>query len=214
MNTLSEERKHLLHKIYGIVAKRGPKSTNMDLVASELGISKRTLYELFPSKTEMLLEVVDLICAEIDLRTQKLLQSAPNTLIGLYRTMMENNRFMVETGVAFFKDIEFLYPELRDHKTERDLKHYEGMLKMIRKGIEEGVIRPDLNYEILLKMLGVQIAALKRSEDLFPPEITFAEAASTILKSFLRSIATKKGFEMLEEEDSNLSENNNITLKI
>ena len=44
--------------IFAIVIRKGPKATTMDYVAQRLGMSKRTLYEIFGSKDEMLSEVI------------------------------------------------------------------------------------------------------------------------------------------------------------
>ena len=54
----NESHTDLIIAISGILLKNGLKSTTMDSVASALAMSKRTLYEIFESKKDMILKVV------------------------------------------------------------------------------------------------------------------------------------------------------------
>lgn len=73
------------------------------------------------------------------------------------------------------------------------------MLNGFLKGVEEGVFRPNIDYRIIIRLFMIQMESLKRMEENFPPDVTLLEAYETASTALLRSIATPKGLEILEE---------------
>ncbi|MDE6446771.1 MAG: TetR/AcrR family transcriptional regulator, partial [Muribaculaceae bacterium] len=53
------EHNRLLAAIYPIIREHGLKGATMDMVARRLGMSKRTLYEIFQNKSAMIIEVLE-----------------------------------------------------------------------------------------------------------------------------------------------------------
>ena len=56
--TSEEYRSNLVTRIYPLLIKKGVKNLTMDFVAKSLGMSKRTLYEIFGSKEDMIIETM------------------------------------------------------------------------------------------------------------------------------------------------------------
>ncbi len=73
------------------------------------------------------------------------------------------------------------------------------MMYAINLGVEQGVFRQDVNYPITLRMMSIQMESLKRMEEFFPPDVKLQDALDTIIVGFLRSIASPKGMEILDD---------------
>ncbi len=184
--------------IFDLMLQKGLKGMTMDSVASELGISKRTLYEKFNSKQDMVAAVIDhvrlLRIAEIN----SICRSSSNVMETLLNIFKIHRRFMLSLNPDFFREMDAIYPQLREGFERHGETQRRIALEFFRKGVGEGVFRADVNYELMLVMQGVQMEALKRMEDLFPKGLTIADVYEHIYTSMLRSIASQSGLEILE----------------
>jgi hypothetical protein len=79
-----------------------------------------------------------------------------------------------------------------------------SFVPLFKKGVEQGLIRDDVNIEILLWLVKSQFKALM--EDGFIPTDKYStnEIVRTIIINFTRGIATSSGNEMIEKIIKNL----------
>lgn len=194
-----EAYQDLLRRIVTILLENGLKSTTMDLVAAKLGMSKRTLYELFGSKSEMLQEGL----AELERQSNEFFvdafRKADNVMEAFIEVFKYNRDLMGKVNVQFYRDMDRLYKDKRETYEKTREKRYEGMLRMFNQGVEQGMFRPDVDYSIQARMMGLQMEGLKRIEELFPPDITLQRVYDSIIIGFLRSIASENGRVVLEK---------------
>lgn len=202
--TFSPEEQNLLCSIHSILLEKGIKATTMDLIARKIGISKRTLYEIFENKTAMIKEVMTYHSQIHVERINTVIEKAPNIMVALLEIFDMHRKDMTSMNVNFFKDMDRLYPELRDNYDDRHEIHRQKLISLFNKGVEQGVFRDDINFSIMVRIMEIQGEAIKRMEELFPPEITLLEIYDTITMGFLRSLASAKGNKLLNEY---LSEN-------
>lgn len=193
------EHQELLSAIHPIIVEKGLKSTTMDLIAQRLGMSKRTLYEIFESKTAMIKEVIAYHGKSSHDIMAEIIINAPNVMVAFLRIFEYHRKDMEKMNVSFFRDMDRLYPELRENYEERHEAHRQGLQELYLKGVEQGVFRDDINFNILSRMMEIQAESLKRMENLFPPEITLIEIYDTMSIGFLRSIASRAGNELLDD---------------
>lgn len=198
-NTTAKTDPELLRAIRPIIFEKGLKATTMDIVAQRLRMSKRTLYEIFDSKNDMILRVIEFNEEIMRTKMAELLRESPNVIVALIRIFKFHRDILEKTNIDFFKDMDRLYPELRQKHENCSDSRLKQSMKIFEMGVEQGVFRPDVNFLIMLKMMEIQSEALKRVEALFPPDITLLEIYDTISLGFLRSIASEKGHAILDE---------------
>jgi AcrR family transcriptional regulator len=197
LNAADEQR--LLSAIFPIIIEKGIKATTMDLLAHRLGMSKRTLYEIFDNKTDLIRRVLDHHEEHHHELGKRIIASAPNMMVALMQLFDLHRQDMVYMNVSFFRDMDRLYPHLRCDYEERHEQHRRYMMQIFRIGVEQGVFRGDINFSILLRMMEIQAESLKRMENLFPPDITLLEIYDTLTLGFLRSIASRQGHDLLDD---------------
>lgn len=194
----------LLTAITTLMQRKGLKGLTMDSVAGYLSMSKRTLYEIFTSKREMVLTAFDYNHKQILRRIQKIFNSSPNVMQAMLGIFMMQRDMMADVSVDFFRDMDDYFPELRKCYHEEQRKDNENIESVYKKGVEEGVFRPDLNFILTVTLLKVQMESLKRMEDNFPQGLTLLQAYDGIIAGFLRSIASPEGMLMVDEVVNNL----------
>lgn len=175
----------------------------MDHVASRLSMSKRTLYEIFNSKDEMLIEVMQRQHEVHHDRMNRIFTESANAMEGLAGVIAYQQEMFREVNSAFFRDMDSRFKHLRPNYDDNGAKINKSLASVIKLGIEQGVFRKNFDFTLQLTLLRVQMESLKRMEEYFPAEITLAQAYEAITQGFLRSIATPKGIEILEEMAAN-----------
>ena len=189
----------LCDRITDILAVRGLSRTTMDYLAKELTVSKRTLYEIFGSKDEMIKALIDRMERQHSEEMKTIIKQSSNVMEGLAQILLHIQNTMQKLSVNFFRDMDIRYKHLR-HEYDKNFHTRTGVItQAIKLGIRQGVLREDVNYSVTLPLFHIQMESLKRMEEFFPSQITLIEAYRTIALGTLRSIATAKGMEILEK---------------
>jgi AcrR family transcriptional regulator len=142
-------RERIIEKAMQDFSMHGIRAVKMDDLANELGISKRTLYEIFKDKETLLFEGMKVY----DNRKREYLHSyAEDERHHVIDIIMEAYHMKVEEVRAvnpdFYLDL-MKYPRLVQHMKEAQQKSREGFLAFMKRGVDDGYFRPDVNYELV-----------------------------------------------------------------
>lgn len=199
-HTLTDKHyKELLDKITREIISRGPSDTSMDLLAQRLSMSKRTLYEIFGSKDDMLMAVLTNLREKLRDDISEIVHRSDNIMEIMASAFLCVQQFMTGVNLKFFHDMDTKYSHLRKTFDQGFDCWKEPLMTGFQEGIREGVFRPDANYDLVVRLLRVQMESLKRMEEFFPPQITVKQATSAIVLGMLRSVAAPKGMEVLDQ---------------
>lgn len=198
-NLENEENKELYYSIFLLLLRKGLKSMTMDSVAASLGISKRTLYEIFDSKTDMVVKTMTYISKLRREVSEKIFMSAPNALVAAVQMFYIQRDFLCKVNGSFFLDMDRLFSEIKEFYISEARDEVQFISQRFQKGVDEGLFRSDVDYLMKLKMLSIQMESLKRMEDKFPSEVTLVTIIDSVYSSFLSSIVSDKGKEYLKQ---------------
>lgn len=183
-NILETAKKRFFH--YGY------RKVTMDDIASDLGISKKTLYKHFGSKEELAREVLRVFqenMANLFAEKKKAIQDPVERFetliveISRLRSAM-NNRFPADIK----KDIPDLWREVEGF---REVQIMKNIAENLEEGIEKGRIRKDLNTQIATRVYLAAIQTIMQPDLLEKMDITVEEALSNISTIFLNGVRIK-----------------------
>lgn len=175
---------------------KGIKSVRMDDLAVELSISKRTLYELFADKEEILLEVVKAHNEEVREYIREVECSAGNVLeviLSFYAKAIES---LQTVNRAFFEDVK-KYPKVVAYQEGIRKENRQSTLAFYKKGVEQGIFRDDVNFRIMQVMLQGQMNLVMQSD--IGHVFSLAEIFETMVFMHLRGISTEKGLKIVND---------------
>ena len=89
------------------------KATTMDKVAACLSMSKRTLYEIFDSKEEMLKQVIGYSHKKHIENLCRIFKEADTVMEAFYLTLKTHQSVMGQASAAFYQDMDSSYARLR-----------------------------------------------------------------------------------------------------
>jgi TetR/AcrR family transcriptional regulator, cholesterol catabolism regulator len=191
----------IINKISEIYKRYGIKSITMDDLARELGISKKTLYLHFKDKKEVVEKVIHhLITAQKCGITEMI--KTPNT--NAIEKLMMMTHFFVDhlknynASLAF--DLQKYYPDVWDDVVEFKREEvFEHIMENIKLGIEEGLYREDINYEIIARIYVSRMEMY--NTDMWQPleKFNLNEVFYTLFLYHIRGISNAVGLNYLEE---------------
>lgn len=189
----------ILQCVMSAMMENGLKATTMDYIAASLQMSKRTLYEIFGSKEEMFKEAGMFYHFKMAEELKLIFENSANVMEAIIKCFMFYRDMMRNVSVDFIRDIEQMASKSKLVSEENRKYHYEGMFDVLNQGVKEGYFRNDINLKVQCQMLTLQMEALKRTEELFPDDITLLDVFDSIIVGFLRGISSNKGLEELEK---------------
>jgi AcrR family transcriptional regulator len=173
----------------------GLRSVTMDDLAAELGMSKKTLYAVFPSKTDLLRAVLldKFRSVEADLE-QIMAQNTANALAELQHLLTCMQRHTEEIQPAFVRDIRRESPELfklvESRRRELIQRYFGGIFN---DGRREKVIRDDISTEMILEILLGAVQAIMNPEKIEALGVTPKAGYGAIVAVILEGVLTAKG---------------------
>ncbi|GHB82893.1 TetR/AcrR family transcriptional regulator [Persicitalea jodogahamensis] len=175
----------------------GVKSVTMDDIAKELGISKKTIYQQFNDKDAIVKEVVEreLDCEQTDI--DRLEAEASDPIEEVMRTSDYIRASFATVSPVLLNDLKKYHPKawalFQKHKHEHIIQGISGNL---RRGMEAGLYRSDINVDVLARMRVEQIE-MAFDPAIFPPQkFAIIEVHVQLIHHFLRGILTDQGFEV------------------
>ena len=175
---------------------KGIKSITMDDIAAALGISKRTLYEVFVDKESLLKDCILTVQAERDRYLQEVYEQSHNVLEVILAVVLKSIEMFHKTNKRFFEDIK-KYPKVYNMMKERSESDSEKTMSFFMLGVEQGIFRSDVNFAIVNLLVREQFDVLLNTD--VCNEYSFIEVYESIMFTYIRGISTEKGAKVLED---------------
>ena len=191
-------REKILKTSMDLMMRMGPQSVTMDMVARDCGISKRTLYETFPNKHNLISDVIEYNQQQANAKFTQIFEQSANSfeaLMGVYTVARE---FIRKTSPVFIADIKRLYPEAFEQYKAQEIDHILSLAKIIKRAKDEGLALPGVKCKIAAFIFTNNMKSIHNMQDFPFPEYTAAEVFDGAFLNFMRGIATTRGQEIIE----------------
>ena len=188
---IQQKAKDLFHR-YGI------KSITMDEIASQIGASKKTIYQYFSDKDELVDSIIAEMIGAAERRCNQNAESSGDAVDELFQAIDFIQEIFSDMNPVMIYDLERFHPQA--YKTFLDYKNkylYQVIKNNLRKGIEEELFRPDINIDLLAKFR-LEAMMIAFNQDVFPfNRFNLAEVHKTIIEHFLFGVASAKGYKLI-----------------
>ncbi|MDR1631486.1 MAG: TetR/AcrR family transcriptional regulator [Dysgonamonadaceae bacterium] len=196
-----ELKERIIENASALFFRNGIKSMTMSDIATELGISKRTLYEHFRDKENLLEECLTFYHNKTDKEIERLTHDSDNVIDTMIRLYARNFFQMLDASQLLMYDLKKYYSHLFRRIEDKHNERVCIFIPLFKKGVEQGLIRNDINFEIMLWLLKIQFdAVLNENIDKVPTEKYSAnQFLQAIIQNFMRGIATPLGNERIDQ---------------
>ena len=196
---MAELKEKILNKAQELTWARGISKVTMDMIARECGISKRTLYEQIPDKRALVWESMLYRWDKNVQGLEYIIQNSPDTLSALLDIYLQMREIYKRSPKVYTDDLRRLFPEFE--ATYRDMykKRNEEFVSFLEKGVEEGVIRGDVDLYVFATLFMLESHSIRDNMDYFPENLSIVKVCDMAFVGFVRGIATLEGLKILDE---------------
>lgn len=185
-------RQRLLDAAATLFLTQGYSKVTMADIATELGISKKTIYQEFSSKEELLLAALDAFFAEIQAQLDAVLTDPTLAFPErLRRVLATVGRRVGGIQGRALQDLRRTAPRGWRHlETLRRQVILTQLTRLLDTGRAAGMVRPDLQPEVLVLMLLALIERVASPDTLAEAPVPTAEVFHTVSTVFFEGVLT------------------------
>jgi len=183
--------------------KLGIRSVSMDDIANQLGISKKTIYQLFADKDELVDNIIDEDIQQIQADCTNCCETAKDAIDEIFKTMeMIVAQFRNMNPMVIFDLQKYHHRSFEKFMHHRNTFLLEIIINNLEKGVKEGLYRENIKIDILSRFR-LESMMLAFNMDLYPPsKFNALEVTLEIIQHFLYGLSTESGYQLINEYKS------------
>lgn len=201
-NTKKEIQKLIIKTAHEMFIEHGIKDVKMDDIAARLSISKRTIYELFNDKEQLLHEVLKFQDERMYESGKEIVRTSSHVLEIILKLYNLHFKLLKKVNSKFFSELN-KYPEICKEKQDKEKRNTKKFCAWMEMGRQQGLFREDADFNILTFILKrdlttiIEVKMQKGHTEL--SDYTPDELGRKLILFYLRGISTPKGQQIIEE---------------
>lgn len=205
MEESKNNREKLIARISDLFLRYGLRSTSMDDLAMQLKMSKKTLYQYFANKEDLVEQVVLYRRQVRDRSTapRQLFRQNPVEIMFAIKAFLVNDINKKYTSNHY--DLRKYYPEIYKRLYDEDEAFLQRFMhSLMEEGVNKGFFREDVDMEMQIFLFAQQLNYFKSpdvSDEMF--KFPIPVIASAIIDNLLEVVVTEKGKKEMEKLRAN-----------
>jgi len=197
-----DNKQRILEEAAQLFRTYGIRSVTMDMLANQLGMSKRTIYEIYKDKDELLQGVLKWMQEKQAKVLEQIFGESENVVEAIFKMLELMNNHFRNMSPAFILDMKKFHQDLvKNYAGKEEFPYYLNNSEILLRGIKEGVFRKDIDIEITNKCL-FEVARMSNDKSVFPPDdFMNKDVIRTFYINYLRGISTQKGLDLINHYD-------------
>lgn len=203
-----ETKERIAAKAEELFMQYGIRSVSMDDIANNLGMSKKTLYQYFADKDELVEAVVDGHIDIVEGDCMNCRKDAKDAIHEIFLTMEHIMQEFNNMNPMLLYDLEkFHFKAYQRFKNYKDKFLLQIIRSNIEWGIKEELYRADLNVDVLSKYR-IESIMIPFNVAVFPPgKYNLAKTSQIMIENFTYGLATIKGHKLIQKYNEQRQKN-------
>ena len=148
-----EVREYIIEEADKLFCQYGFKSVTMDDIAKHLGMSKKTIYQNFSDKDELVTILIKEKLAAQNCLMEDAHEKAEDAIEEIYISINNIHEVLNNINPKLFYDLQKYHTQAwLFFKEFRDKAIYERINNNLKRGVKEGLYRADINIEIMTQL--------------------------------------------------------------
>ncbi len=198
---MEEKVEHILSESLRLFRKNGIRSVTMDDIAKELGMSKKTIYQHFANKTDLVEKVLNHMLSKestVCISDEEKKMNAIDVLLAVSRNVSKQMKDLNPIN-AF--ELQKYYPTIFREFVIRKRDHvFEQVKQNFAQGISEGIYRNDLDIDLVARLYIQKLVDVHNPEFLESVNFGFEKVFQVMFDNHIRGIANAEGLAYYEQQ--------------
>ena len=193
-------KEQILESAFNAFTSRGIRDVKMEDIAAGLKISKKTLYEFFKSKKDLLVQSVEYKFPQLLEKNSKIIRLMPNPLTALVFCAVENIKFWSNFKERFIEEAEKV-PEMSAYRDSLKTELDGHSSQLLGGCVSQGYLKEEDSRKLVsVFMYNIRNFEEFKNAEEFPSQLCFS-----IVITILGGLCTPKGKKILDELKENYS---------
>jgi AcrR family transcriptional regulator len=193
-----EMKDRIQQKANDLFRRYGVKSITMDEIAAQLGVSKKTIYQYFSDKDELVEVIVKQTIEFAQQTCENNRNNSKDSIDELFQAMDFVQQIFSGMNPAMMYDLEKFHPQ--SYRIFLDYKNkflFDIIKSNLKRGITEELYRSDINIDIIAKFR-LEAMMIAFNQDVYPAsKFNLVDLHTTIIEHFLFGVASLKGYKLI-----------------
>ncbi len=201
-----EQKSSIVALARNMYVKEGLRAVRMDDIAQAAGVSKRTLYEAFGDKEELVYLAMSHHFEMLRLEHEEITKDAPNILVAIM-WVMEHVLKTSESNWKLLNAMKRFHPKVKERIDNENIEEKQAIFRMaLESGVRGGLLNPKADLDLSITMLQfLTKSVVTESDELkLPKGVTTQMAFIEIMITIMRGISTPKGLEVIDTYVDNI----------
>ena len=196
-----EVRDKIIEKANELMLQYGIRTVTMDDISRDLGISKKTIYQYFRDKKDMVNNIAEM---RLEIEKNRFLGAEDESLDSVHELMLISQclrESMKDMKMNVLNDLQKFYPEAWSmyERFKRETMMC-SLVRTIKKGQEEGYFRVSLDAELMAIIRMEQVQAFILNQNIYPKDkYTLAEVQMQVFDHFMHGLFTIEGHQLFNQ---------------
>jgi len=193
-------KEKIIEQATALFLRSGIRAVTMDDISREAGVSKRTIYENFQDKDDLLRKCLDFLDEGFRIQHEQIVQESENTIQMVFGFLKLGIKAVNEINPLFLEDLKRYHLKVwKDVYKINVEKQRVQVLTILKKGINQDLFRKGVDVEIVTILLIEQLR-LMNERSVFPREKYSQRVVfENVIINFFRGIATMKGLGLIDK---------------
>lgn len=194
---MDDKHIQILQKALGLFIQFGVKSQTMEDIASNMGMSKKTLYQFVKNKEDLVTQTLTFFINQHKAKFSEILKGNGNAIDKFITINKLVSKQLQEVHPSVLFDIQKYYPAAWKILREFKFSFISDLIKEnLNQGIAEGLYRDNLNVEVITFMYTTMADNLF-SHNHLSIKYSIAQLHKELVRYHIRGIAGEKGIHYL-----------------
>ncbi len=196
------EKETILEEVAKMFNSNGIKPVTMDNISMDLKISKRTLYEIFKDKDDLVTQVMQNELNKSNEKIRKIISESDNVLDAIFTIAEEKVQANVKskTNPKMLEDLIKYHPTIYSNAYKKIREEtYITIFKLVERGKIENYFKKEIDTDILIFTLQKLVNVYENEQEFVKskPPVAFHH---TLTIPILLGISTPQGQEIINEK--------------
>ncbi|WP_379085054.1 TetR/AcrR family transcriptional regulator [Pedobacter sp. UC225_65] len=196
-----EVKDYIIQESDKLFCQYGFKSVTMDDIAKHLGMSKKTIYQHFKDKDELVNILIKDKLSVQDCNMGLSAKNARDAVEEIFFAIDNMHELLTGMNPKLFYDLQKYHPKAWLYfKNFREKKLGKVISENLERGVKEGFYRKEIKIDILAQMRLAQVDIIFNQHDHYTTnKYTIAQVMIELTEHFLQGICNQKGIEQINQ---------------
>jgi AcrR family transcriptional regulator len=196
---MENTKKRIIEHAAALFAQKGCKAVTIDDIATSIGMSKRTIYQIFDTKDVLVQACLTYFFEQQDTMVKTILKSSTNIIDAMFQQSQCNSELLHDGKYDFFQEIRKYYPEIYTTIVVKyKEKILESSVKLLKKGQHDGVIRKEVDANMMAILMHEMNTIIFTGTTFSGYNVDKKKLVTAFSINLSRGMATEKGMKIID----------------